>query len=129
MKGRHQRVPSLQRAAAVCAFSLGLIALPSAANAATTLAAVVNANGAKARAFPAGITSARTAVGEYKVLFSRNVSTCVFVSIVGSPNTVEPQGGGAKVWSLPGNPRGVVVQIGQSGVAADRPFHLVVVCP
>lgn len=130
MKNLHQRVVrSLPRAATVCAFGLALTAIPSVAGAVTTLTAVVNANGTFVRGTPAGTTSSRIGLGEYRVVFSRNVHTCTFNATVGSPNTIRPQGGNTRVYSMPGNAKGVAVETGSQGEPENRPFHLMVVCP
>ena len=89
---------------------------------------MVNASGSLQRS--QGTTSAgRLELGGYEVIFNQAVGGCTYVATLGDPTTGIPPAGEIGVASRPGNANGVLVATRSSlGAAADRPFHLVVVC-
>lgn len=95
---------------------------------ATALWAVVDgSNGARVRQ-SGTISSARLTVGQYEVVFNRNVSTCAFSAVIGNPGAGFSQGDIA-VAVRAGNNNGVFVGTADNGgTFADRNFHLTVFC-
>ena len=76
-----------------------------------------------------GVTVTKlTSAGNYEVDFGRNISSCAFNATIG------PSGGGSSngevtVADRSGNTEAVFVDTNDTtGAAADRPFHLLVVC-
>ena len=94
----------------------------------TRLWAVVNASGSIARG--AGTTSAgRLGVGQYEVIFGQDVTNCSYIATVGDAGNISGNLGMAITGRRPGNANGVRVNTrSQTGPAADRGFHLLVVC-
>jgi hypothetical protein len=94
----------------------------------TRLWAVVNGTGSIARS--AGTTSAgRLGAGVYEVVFNQNVGGCVFVASVGDSGESTGLSGAAMTTRRAGNPNAVRVETRNlAGSAADRAFHLIVVC-
>ena len=94
----------------------------------TRLWAVVNGSGSIARS--AGTTSAgRLGLGVYEVIFGQNVQNCVYVASVGDSGDGTGTSGAATTARRAGNANGVRVETRNlAGAAADRAFHLVVVC-
>lgn len=92
--------------------------------------AVVNAGGQQVRA--RGTTSAaRTADGEYQVIFDADVRNCAYFATIGGPTAAPPPGDGEiSVSSLPSNVNGVAVRTRDDtgGGNNNKPFHLVVLC-
>ncbi|GIJ78288.1 hypothetical protein SAMN05443287_101118 [Micromonospora phaseoli] len=88
-------------------------------------ATVVNANGTKARG--AGVVI-KYGVGQYEVQFGSNVTTGVYVATIGDAGSCcVPPAGEVSVAPRLLTPNGVFIQTRNSaGVAADRPFHLLV---
>jgi hypothetical protein len=95
-----------------------------------SLWAVVNANGALARAGCPGTTSAVSAGGGYQVLFPRNVRHCAYLATVGTSGTADiPPDGTASVTQLTASVDGVFVATYNSAAAfTNEPFHLSVTC-
>jgi hypothetical protein len=94
----------------------------------TRLWAVANSSGSLARS--AGTTSAgRLAAGVYEVIFNQNVTNCAFVGSVGGAGEETGTSGALTVSRRAGNANGVRVETRTlGGAAADRAFHLLVVC-
>lgn len=92
------------------------------------MTAVVNASGSLARS--QGTTSAgRVGAGQYEVIFNQDVTNCTYGATIGSATAELPDSGEILVARRTGNVNGVSVGTrDSSGVASDRPFHLVVVC-
>jgi hypothetical protein len=91
--------------------------------------AVVNAGGQQVRG--RGTTSAaRTAEGEYQVIFDADVRNCAYFATVGGPTAAPPPGNGeVTVSSLASNVNGVAVRTRNDvGGNENRPFHLAVFC-
>jgi hypothetical protein len=90
--------------------------------------AVVNPSGSLARS--AGTTSTgRLGLGQYEVIFGQDVQNCVFQATVGDAGVISGALGMASVGRRAGNANGVRVNTrNQNGAAADRGFHLMVVC-
>jgi hypothetical protein len=101
---------------------------PGPAGAVTRLWAVVNGTGSIARA--AGTTSAgRLGAGVYEVVFGQNVGNCVYVASVGDSGESTGLSGAAMTTRRAGNANAVRVETRNlAGAAADRAFHLIVVC-
>jgi hypothetical protein len=101
---------------------------PGPAGGVTRLWAVVNGTGSIARG--AGTTSAgRLGAGVYEVVFGQNVGNCVFVASVGDSGEGTGLSGSAMTTRRAGNANAVRVETRNlAGAAADRAFHLVVVC-
>ncbi len=78
------------------------------------------------------VSSARVGVGQYEVIFNQDISNCVYVASVGGfidISNAAGQQGFAVVGKKAGTANGVRVNTrSQTGAAADRSFHLVVVC-
>lgn len=81
----------------------------------------------------AGTTSsARIGVGQYEVIFNQDISNCAYVATVGLPIDIS-NAAGAQGFAVVGKKTGTVngVRVNTralNGNAADRGFHLVVVC-
>jgi hypothetical protein len=95
--------------------------------------AVVNGEGALARVSESGITSNRRdakVLGSYLVKFPTNVTDCAYEATVGLPGTTGASlPGTATVVRYAEDENTVLVQtFDQTGVAADRGFHLAVLC-
>jgi hypothetical protein len=92
------------------------------------LFAVVNPSGSIARG--AGTTAVgRTGLGAYEVIFGQNVANCVYTASIGEAGNITPTDGMVTVGRRNGNANGVRVNTrNQNGQAADRGFHLIVVC-
>jgi hypothetical protein len=91
--------------------------------------AVVNAGGQQVRG--RGTTStARTAEGEYQVIFDADVRGCGYFATVGGPTAAPPPASGEiTVSSLASNVNGVAIRTrNNTGNNENRPFHLVVLC-
>jgi hypothetical protein len=91
--------------------------------------AVVNAGGQRVR--ERGTTSsARTAEGRYQVIFAADVRGCGYFATIGGPTAAAPPDNGQiTVSSLSSNVNGVDIRTtGANGNAANKPFHLVVLC-
>ena len=101
---------------------------PGPAGGVTRLWAVVNGTGSIARG--AGTTSAgRLGAGVYEVVFGQNVGNCVYVASVGDSGEGTGLSGAAMTARRAGNANAVRVETRNlAGAAADRAFHLVVVC-
>ena len=95
----------------------------------TRLWAIINASGSIARGV--GVTSAgRMGLGQYEVIFAGDVQNCVYNVSVGDPtNLTGGTVGYAMAGRRPNNGNGVRVNTRNAqGGAADRNFHLLVVC-
>jgi hypothetical protein len=91
--------------------------------------AVVTGDGAVSRKNPAVASAAKLAMGEYEVVFDRDVTACAYNVTLGSTDTTEPPAGEAGASQRAGNAKGVaVVTRDSTGTKADRPFHLTVNC-
>jgi hypothetical protein len=94
---------------------------------------VVNNGGQQVRG--RGTTSvARTGPGRYQVIFNRDVRSCAYFATIGSPTAAGPPASGEiMVSSLASNVNGVDIRTNDGddpapGNAANKPFHLVVLC-
>jgi hypothetical protein len=98
------------------------------AGAVTRLTAVVGSTGTVARS--QGVTSAtQLGTGLYEVIFNQSVAGCTYAATLGNTGGGGPAAGEIGVASRDGNANGVgVATRTSSGTAADRSFHLVVVC-
>jgi hypothetical protein len=99
------------------------------AGAVTRLWAIINGSGSIARGV--GVTSAgRMGLGQYEVIFAQDVQNCVYNANVGDPtNITGGTVGFAMTGRRPNNVAGVRVNTRNAqGGAADRNFHLLVVC-
>ena len=98
------------------------------AGAVSRLWAVVNASGSLSRAV--GTTSAgRLGAGAYEIIFAQDVTNCLYQATIGDAGNLATNNGQIVVGRRPGNAAGVRVNTrNQNGAAADRPFHLIVVC-
>jgi hypothetical protein len=99
----------------------------------TSLSAVVEQNGTLVRGV--GVVSvqpiAGVPLGDYAVVFERDISSCVYQATVGRPGVnVGPQIGFAMVANWQDDPdNGVAVFVkDQDGAGQDRGFHLTVTC-
>jgi hypothetical protein len=93
-----------------------------------TLQAVVAETGTSSRNRGATSTT-KTATGVYQVVFNADVKACTYSATLGDVGEAAPPSGEVSVSSLAGNANGVVVATRDSaGLAADRPFHLIVSC-
>ncbi len=93
------------------------------------LSAVVNANGGLVRG--SGATSViRTAAGNYRVIFSRNVRLCTYVATIGLSGAVGTEvNSSIDVAGDNLSVNGVFVDTENfAGVQVDRGFHLIVFC-
>jgi hypothetical protein len=81
----------------------------------------------------AGTTSAgRLGVGQYEVVFNQDIQQCTYLANVGSPVDIT-NAGNQQGFAVVGKKFGTVNTVrvntrANNGAAADRPFHLVVVC-
>jgi hypothetical protein len=90
---------------------------------------VVNAGGQQVRG--RGVTStARTAEGRYQVIFDAPLRGCGYYATIGGPSAAAPPDNGQiTVSSLASNVNGVDIRTtGAAGNAANKPFHLLVLC-
>jgi hypothetical protein len=96
---------------------------------ASTMYAVVNANGTLARGRRA-VSATRLATGAYEVIFRKDVRKCAFLATIGlSGSAGSSLPGEITVVGRSGNDRGVFVTTHSSGgAAADLGFHLAVLC-
>ena len=102
-------------------------AIGPAGPAATTLWAVINADGTKSRGSRVTASSV-TFPGGYSVQFDTNVAGCAYVASVGSPTTGADVGEATVAQRL-GDANAVFVRTGDSaGAAAAKPFYLAVFC-
>jgi hypothetical protein len=70
------------------------------------------------------------AIGQYFVIFNKDVSGCAYVATIGDTDSGTPAPGEIWVSTLNSTPPSVFVQTTDStGTASDRPFHLSVICP
>ena len=90
--------------------------------------AVVTVTGTLSRG--RGVTSAtKTGTGQYQLVLDADVRACAHSATLGDPADGAPPAGEIATSSLAGNANGVLVATRDSaGVAADRPFHLIVSC-
>ena len=98
---------------------------------ATRLWAVVKGDGSIARSSNAAITVSRVGTGAYDVNFGTPTGTCAVSAVVGTPDTsVGSAFGEAAIDYLgAGRPNEVKVFTSDSaGAAADRPFHVALLC-
>lgn len=90
--------------------------------------AVVSPSGALARSSGA-VTSGRMGLGVYDVIFNANVQGCMYLATEGDAGNIGGNFGFVSVGRRPGNAAGVRVHThAPNGSAADRGFHLIVVC-
>lgn len=91
--------------------------------------AVVTSAGGLSRARGA-TSSTRTGLGEYTVVFNRDVRTCAYFVSIGSVSTTAPGNGEIASSSQSGNANAVHVSTTNSAgtAAADRPFHVIASC-
>jgi hypothetical protein len=77
-----------------------------------------------------GVSStARTSVGGYQVILNRYVRSCAFLATVADQGAAAPPAGEISVSALASNVNGVAIRTeGSAGGAADKPFHLIVLC-
>jgi hypothetical protein len=96
---------------------------------ACTLFAVLNPDGSRARGFGA-VSSQRFAVGQYEVVFNRDVTGCAYIATIGlSGSSGASPSGEITVVGRFGNANGVFLTTHDSaGNFADRGFHLAVHC-
>jgi hypothetical protein len=93
--------------------------------------AVVGSNAAVVRS--AGVSSAaRIAVGQFEVVFAEDITNCAYQANVGAISDIL-NAAGQQGFAVVGKKSGTVNTVrvntrAQNGPAADRPFHLVVVC-
>jgi hypothetical protein len=67
--------------------------------------------------------------GDYEVVFGASVASCAYNATLGTADTADPPAGEVGVSQRAGNANAVrVVTRESAGTAADRPFHLTVVC-
>jgi hypothetical protein len=93
-----------------------------------TRQAVVSNVGAAVRARGVA-SSAQTGVGQYQVIFDRDVRQCTYVATLGDESASGPGNGQISVTSAASNVNGVrVVTRDSEGAVADRSFHLIVSC-
>jgi hypothetical protein len=96
---------------------------------ASTMYAVVNANGTLARGRRA-VSATRLGTGAYEVIFRKDVRKCAYVATIGlSGSAGSSLPGEITVVGRVGNDRGVFLTTHSSGGAsADLGFHLAVLC-
>jgi hypothetical protein len=94
---------------------------------------VVNSGGQQVRG--RGTTSvSRTGPGRYQAIFNRDVRACAYYATIGGPTAAAPPASGEiMVSSLASNVNGVDIRTNDGddpapGNAANRPFHLLVLC-
>jgi hypothetical protein len=77
-----------------------------------------------------GVSStAQTGVGQYQVIFDRDVRQCTYVATLGDESASAPGTGQIAVTSAASNVNGVrVVTRDSDGAVANRSFHLIVSC-
>lgn len=95
------------------------------------LFAVVSAAGVLTRGNAASATKTSPGTGRYEILFHRNVSGCVFNVNLGTTDVLQASPGFATSARRDTTPTGVFVTTFNSAsppAAADRDFHLSVVC-
>jgi hypothetical protein len=69
-------------------------------------------------------------IGQYFVIFKKDVSGCAYVATIGDTDSANAVPGEIWVATLNSTPPSVFVQTTDStGAASDRPFHLSVICP
>jgi hypothetical protein len=92
--------------------------------------AVVNADGTLARGRGATSSDSLGVDGQYEVVFNRSVAACAYVATLGDATASTGAEGVVTVAPRDGNANAVFVQTFDvlTGVEADLPFHLVVVC-
>lgn len=74
-------------------------------------------------------SAARTSAGRYQVIFDRDVRGCAYIATIGDAGAAAPPQGEISTSALASNVNGVSVRTENSGgSAADRPFHLAVLC-
>jgi hypothetical protein len=90
--------------------------------------AIVNPSGSLSRS--SGTTSTgRLGLGQYEVIFNQDVQNCIYQATVGDAGVISGALGMTSVGRRSGNANGVRVNTrNQNGAAADRGFHLIVVC-
>jgi hypothetical protein len=90
--------------------------------------AVINPSGSIARS--SGVTTAgRTSLGSYEVIFNLNVANCLYLASIGEAGNISPTDGMVTVGRRSGNANGIRVNTrNQNGQAADRGFHVIVIC-
>jgi hypothetical protein len=93
-----------------------------------TRQAVVSDVGAAVRV--RGVSStAQTGVGQYQVIFDRDVRQCTYVATLGDESASGPGTGQIAVTSAANNVNGVrVVTRDSDGAVSNRSFHLIVSC-
>jgi hypothetical protein len=75
------------------------------------------------------VAAIHLAVGNYEVAFDRDVRGCAFVGSPGNPGEGSPLFGQFTTAARSGNPNAVYVATrATDGTAADRSFHLAVIC-
>jgi hypothetical protein len=91
--------------------------------------AVVNAAGQQVRGRNTTAVS-RTGPGRYQAIFETNIRGCAYFATIGGPTAAAPPDNGQiTVSSLASNVNGVDIRTtGANGNAANKPFHLVVLC-
>ena len=90
--------------------------------------AVVTGAGVVARSRGANSIT-RTSAGRYQVIFDRNVRNCAYFATIGDAGAAAVPSGEIATHALNTNVNGVVVATdNDKGMAADRPFHLIVPC-
>lgn len=90
------------------------------------LFSVVGADGVIARG--TAVSATKLGAGNYEVLFSRDVTNCLFIAQIGGTTTDVPHGM-ASATRRSGAANGVFVLTKDiEGVTVDKPFHLLVTC-
>jgi hypothetical protein len=90
--------------------------------------AVVTSAGTLVRGFRA-VAASRPLLGQYNVVFDRNVANCGYVATIGAPGTGNENPGSISVASLLTSVNGVYVEIRNvPGALDDRGFHVAVHC-
>jgi hypothetical protein len=93
-----------------------------------SLWAVVESNGDLVRDNRAA-SAQRIQAGQFEVVFERDVQSCAYVAAIADNGTLVPLAGQIGVAARAGNANAVFVETRDAdGVAADRDFHLSVVC-
>jgi hypothetical protein len=105
---------------------------PAGANgkSATTLWAVVEANGTLARGSGVTKTDQPFGIGTYEVIFNQNVFNCAYVTGLGDGgDTAAEYKGNVAVTHRDANVNGVFVRaFDATGALANQPFHMAVFC-
>lgn len=92
------------------------------------LYATVNSNGTLVTS-SGGATTTKHGTGTYEVDFGRDVTECASVAELAHPTDGNPQAGETGTADRELNPEGIWIETRDSaGAAADRSFHLIVVC-